>query len=149
MLKLLPAIQQIIHAKIKENTKAVHYWPFVKGIQQWLVDSLQKKFLWCSHHPSELIKMSQIWVNSLWPSDAIWRHSIGSPLAQVMACCLIAPSHYVNQCWLIISKVKWHSYESIIIRRSEDTSHWNKIENCIFKITTRSPRDQWVNKLIK
>ena len=24
--------------------------------------------------------------------------------------CLTAPSHYLNQCWLIISEVKWHSY---------------------------------------
>ena len=34
----------------------------------------------------------------------------GSTLAQVMACCLTAPSHYLNQCWLIISEVQWHSY---------------------------------------
>ena len=40
-------------------------------------------------------------VNSLWSSDAIWRHETGSTLAQVMACCLAAPSHYLNQCWLI------------------------------------------------
>ena len=39
-------------------------------------------------------------VNSLWSSDAIWQHRSGSPLAQVMACCLTAPSHYLNQCWL-------------------------------------------------
>ena len=50
------------------------------------------------------------WVNSLWPSDAIWRQRPGSTLAQVMACCLTAPSHYLNQCWLIISEVQWHSY---------------------------------------
>ena len=43
--------------------------------------------------------------NSLRPSDTIWRHRSGSTLAQVMACCLTAPSHYLNQCWLIISKV--------------------------------------------
>ena len=41
--------------------------------------------------------------NSLWPSDTIWRQRSGSTLAQVMACCLTAPSHYLNQCWLIIS----------------------------------------------
>ena len=34
------------------------------------------------------------WVNSLWPNDAIWRQRSGSTLAQVMACCLMAPSHY-------------------------------------------------------
>ena len=45
------------------------------------------------------------WVNSLWPSDPIWRQRSGSTLAQIMACCLAAPSHYLNQCRLIISKV--------------------------------------------
>ena len=40
-------------------------------------------------------------LNSMCPSDAIWRHRSGSTLAQVMACCLTAPSHYLNQCWLI------------------------------------------------
>ena len=29
----------------------------------------------------------------------------GSTLAQVVACCLTAPSHYLNQCWLIIRDV--------------------------------------------
>ena len=43
--------------------------------------------------------------NSMRPSDAIWWHRYGSTLAQVMAWCLTAPSHYLNQCWLIISKV--------------------------------------------
>ena len=42
-------------------------------------------------------------VNSLWPGDAIWRHVTRSTLVQIMACCLTAPSHYLNQCWLIIS----------------------------------------------
>ena len=32
--------------------------------------------------------------NSLGPSDTIWRQRFGSTLAQVMACCLTAPSHY-------------------------------------------------------
>ena len=52
-------------------------------------------------------------INSLWASDTIWRHRTWSTLAQVMACCLTAPSHYLNQCWLIISKVLWHSSEDI------------------------------------
>ena len=41
-------------------------------------------------------------INSLWPSDTIWWQRSGSILAQVMACCLTAPSHYLNQCWLSI-----------------------------------------------
>ena len=39
-------------------------------------------------------------IDLLWPSDTIWRHRSGSALAQVTACCLMAPSHYLNQCWL-------------------------------------------------
>ena len=44
--------------------------------------------------------------------DVMGRYRFGSTLAQVMACCLTAPSHYLNQCWLIISAVLWRSPES-------------------------------------
>ena len=36
-------------------------------------------------------------------SDCLWQQRSGSALAQVMAWCLMAPSHYLNRCWLIIS----------------------------------------------
>ena len=65
------------------------------------------------------------WVNSLGPSDAIWRHKTGSTLAQVMACCLMAPSHYLSQCWLIISKIEWHSSKGKFTRDTSAISHWN------------------------
>ena len=42
---------------------------------------------------------------------AEWHHRTWSTLVQVMVCCLMAPSHYLNQCWLIICKVQWHSEE--------------------------------------
>ena len=60
--------------------------------------------------------------NSLGPSDVIWRWRSCSTLVQVMACCLTAPSHYLHQCWLIISKALWHSSEDVIIRGCEDTN---------------------------
>ena len=50
-----------------------------------------------------------LWINSLWPSDTIWWHRPGSTLVQVMACCLMAPSHYMKQYWVIISEILWHS----------------------------------------
>ena len=71
-----------------------------------------KKFYWSSHifHWSSHFFISRgprtdkfrrvCELNSLWPSDTIWWHRSGLALAQVMACCLIAPSHYLNQCWL-------------------------------------------------
>ena len=61
--------------------------------------------------------------NSLRSSEAIWRHRSGSTLAQVMACCLTASSHYLNQCWLIISKVLWHSSQGNFMRDTSSTIH--------------------------
>ena len=41
--------------------------------------------------------------------DAIWHHRSRSPLAQVMASCLMAPSHHLNLCRLIMYKFIRHS----------------------------------------
>ena len=62
-------------------------------------------------------------LNSLWPSDAIWQQRSGSTLAQVKACCLTAPSHYLNQCWLIISEVQWHSYQGNFTTGASTINH--------------------------
>ena len=65
--------------------------------------------------------------NPLWPSYVTWQHNSGSTLPHVMACCLMAWSHYLNKCWLIISKVQWHSSE-------------NKLHKRIIKIRSKSKR---------
>ena len=77
------------------------------------------------------------WINSLWLSDTRWRQRSGSTLIQVMACCLTAPSHYLNQCWLIICGVNstGNAYES---------NHYNAFENYFFKIKVIIPTGQWV-----
>ena len=59
------------------------------------------------------------------PALYYW-HRSGSTLVHIMACCLTAPSHYLNQCWFIISKVPLHSSERIIISIFEDTNKENK-----------------------
>ena len=74
--------------------------------------------------------------------DVIWRPRSGSTLAQVMACCLTAPSHYLNQCWLIFSKVQWHVSEGSV---QPFTKIRLKIAYMIFLF--KSPRGQWVNWL--
>ena len=51
-------------------------------------------------------------VNSLQANDAIWWHRSGSTLAYLMACCLTAPSHYLNQHWLVIKGLLWHTHGS-------------------------------------
>ena len=78
---------------------------------------------------STLVEIMAEFINSLWPGDTIWRHGTRSTLAQVMACCLMAPSHYLNQCWLIISKVKWHSSKGRFTRDNSAINHWNYLEN--------------------
>ena len=107
----------------------------------------------CTHeshlmpHVGEPCGVIYKYLNSLWPSDAIWRYRSGSTLAQVMACCLMAPSHYLNQCWLITSKVHWHSSEGNFAKDTSAISQWNWLENYFSKILFKSPRGQWVKNL--
>ena len=82
--------------------------------------------------------------NSLWPSESIWRHRSRSTLVQVMAFCLMAPSHYLNQCWLIIRKVLLHSAEGNFTGNVPDSYHWYDFENDKFKFRAVSPRGLWV-----
>ena len=63
-------------------------------------------------------------INSLWPHDAVYQHESRSILAQVMACCLMAPSHYLNQCWLIISTIHWQSSEGHFTRDTPAINHF-------------------------
>ena len=85
-----------------------------------------------------------MFLNSLGPSDAIWRQKSGSTLVQVMACCLTAPSHYLNQCWLIISKVSWHSFEGNFTAGISAINQCNWLKIYSSKISLKSPRPQWL-----
>ena len=58
------------------------------------------------------VNPSKTWIMPKRLSDIIWWHRSGSPLAQVIVYCLMAPSHYLNECWHLISEVLWHSPES-------------------------------------
>ena len=86
-------------------------------------------------------------VKSLWLSDAIRWHKYrsGSTLAQVMACCLMAPSHYMNQCWLLISEVFLHSPDCSFRSSGQATFLYNVFKNYTFKFTATSHRGQWFN----
>ena len=83
-------------------------------------------------------------LNSLRPSDAIWRQWSWTTLAQVMACCLTAPSHYLNQCWLIIRGVLWHTSESSFAGIAQGIDSGYEFEKYILKNIFKSPRGQWV-----
>ena len=51
--------------------------------------------------PRQTLTMRHIF-NSSWPRDGIWRLRTCSTSVQVMACCLTAASHYLNQWWITI-----------------------------------------------
>ena len=81
--------------------------------------------------------------NSFWPGDVIWRRKTGSTMAQTMACCLTAPSHYQNQCWLHhqggLVTITWRPLHTRF------TSHHllNWVEYHWYKISFKYPRGQW------
>ena len=52
-----------------------------------------------------------MWFNSLVLCKAIWGHRTWRTLVQVMPCCLMAPSHCLDQYQLFIDKVLWYSPE--------------------------------------
>ena len=86
-------------------------------------------------------------INSLWPNDAIWRQGSRSTLVQVMACCLTAPGHYLDQCWLIINGFLWYSPYNNFTGSAWDISSWYEFENHNFDIPATSPMGQWVKPL--
>ena len=74
-------------------------------------------------------------------------HSSESTMAQVMACCLTAPSHYLNQCWLIFSEDLNDSPVGNFTGSAQDTYPWYEFGDYWFDITAPSLRGQWVNPL--
>ena len=122
-------IQIFTFKKMHLNMSSVKWHPFCLGLNvstkwdgsSWITSEMALRVTWLN--ATGIIWNCTVEVNSLWPSDAIWRQRSGSTLAQVMACCLTAPSHCLNQCWLIISKVLWHSSEGNFIRDTSATIH--------------------------
>ena len=110
---------------------------------EYIVNPVHAKFLLWKH--KNVFAFFVSWqhggtVDSLWLSEAIWRPRSGSALAQVMACCLTAPSHYLNLCWLIINEVQGQSSEGNFTRDDTSvTNYWNELENYLSKFSWNLP----------
>ena len=82
----------------------------------------------CDSHKTEggytYVRIMLWGLNSIYPSDAIWRHISGSILDRVMACCLKTLGYYLNCCWPIIREVFWHRVEGKFSRNAKDIYHW-------------------------
>ena len=68
-------------------------------------------------------------INSLWPSEAMWLHKTGATLVQVMPCCLTTPSHYLNQYLLITSEVLQRSVDGNVPGNAQDIYAKYQLEN--------------------
>ena len=69
-------------------------------------------------------KFSMTRFKSLWSRDSmIWQHIYisGSSLAQVMTCCLTAPSHYLKLCW--------HRWGSVAFTWWRQAISWTNIDS--------------------
>ena len=85
--------------------------------------------------------------NSLWPIDTIWWWITWSTLVQVMACCLMASSHYLNQCWLMVNEVLWHSPESNLPGNTQDIYPWYELGNYELWYYSCITMGQWVKQI--
>ena len=65
-------------------------------------------------------------ISSSWPKDYIWPQKSGSTLAQIMGCCLSAPSHCLNQCWIFNKGVLCHS--TLLIKGEAAVKFWRHQE---------------------
>ena len=78
-------------------------------------------------------------INSLWLNDDIRQQSSRWTMSQIKSCCLMAPSHYLKQCWLLISALLWNSPESNFTANAHPIIPYYEYENYIFDITTMPP----------
>ena len=90
---------RIPHEDVMTWKNFLHHWPFVKSTGGF---------------PSQRA------------SNTIWPHRPGSKLAQVS---LMAPSHNLNRCWLLIKGVLWHSLKSNFTGNAQDVYPWYDFEN--------------------
>ena len=89
-------------------------------------------------------RVRQVFFNSLWPSDAIWRYRSWLISVQVMACCLTAPRPYLNHCWPINNGVMWHSPKTNFTRSVKYINSQMSLRKRTNRITATFPSGQWV-----
>ena len=105
-------------------------WPILKhsgccAVHNTICEMRQTKLIL---RVSAMTSVCSVAINAFWSRDVTWRHRSELTLAHIMACCLTAASRYLNQCWLIVNEVLWHSPEGYFTRNAEDISPWCEFE---------------------
>ena len=128
-----------IHTKTNIQENMISYESLIHHVchnhQKWCVRISNSSLLsWsseviCIQLTNTVLQSSKgtlTFINSLWPSVFIWRHRTGSTLSQEMPWCLMAPSHYLNHCWVSISDVLWHLLQDSFTWNYQDIYPWLK-----------------------
>ena len=111
--------------------------PVIKSNQNWCAPSRKNAvYFLCrqTHTRDTVMVMARQLTHWYLHGDTTWRHRSWSTLVQVMACCLTAPNHYLNQCWPIISWVLWHACEGYFTGNAQDMYDWDMFEIYTCKI---------------
>ena len=112
----------------------------------WKVAEIGCQLMEITHGPTQT---SEKTISSSGPGDKLhctWLQKTWSTSVRVMACCLTAPSHYLNQCRLNMNEVLWYSPEGNFTENAQDYNHWNMLKNCSFKLAAIFIMGKWVNK---
>ena len=98
--------------------------PLTKGSNaEFSIFSLLLTLMWRQYNHDHCHRRRLHLTLIVWPNDAIWRHWSGSTLSQVTACCPTSQNHYLNQYWLVISKIHWHSSDGNFTRDTSAINH--------------------------
>ena len=96
----------------------------------WIACDGDKLDVFCESHEFYQDMFNLVWIvfnrykeiNLLCPCDDIWWHRPQLTLVQLMAWCLMAPSHYLTQCWLTMKEIIWYLFEGNVNLKTEDTN---------------------------
>ena len=129
----VPTITFGIYLAQSQYLYTFHHRPWVKnGFAMSMNWNLLNQLYICIYILYVLLNIKLFSSRECLMCGAIWRHPSVTTLAEAMACCLMAPSHYPNQCWLRIREHLWHSFESNF---TASIQLQNLFWNCSFKIT--------------
>ena len=117
------------------NIKAPRHWPLCGEFtgDRWISRTKGQLRGKCFHLMTSSCNIHPI-------PDAIWRHGSWSTMVYVMAWCLAAPSHYLYQCWPIISEINGMHMRADSQKNSQDICLSHEFENDPFNITAAPQR---------
>ena len=104
--------------------------------------TIKKSISWgTSFPPNRLSDITHICmaIISLWLSDTIWQHRSSSTKAWVMTFHLMAPSHYLNQCWITNQRRSFESTWELIPEKCSWINQWHTFRDYIWKFLKLLP----------